>query len=318
MKLINMMGGLKSLPDPESGLLIHAIIGLAMMMRSRPIIEPEEFDPGPWCEQGFASLITESDLESGHELVHAPSPPASDPAMPTTASTRQQIIFSEMRELLVVEEYKVKNALLKKESVEQVFRWSHFRKLAVRARNVHYWCDLVDANRQSTPDRKHSPEPKASVLEENFDMCLVHAVRLFDRCIFEEYYSPKGPFPLSKGNFMQLLRGLGEVRARLSDTAMDARKYDMLWISTAGAYFEDAFLQQRFALGADPAPITHYFAAQFTKLARELGFTKFEELKVFLTKRYLYCPRLQDNTLRKLFPTRDTTVSVSRREAKAT
>ena len=66
-------------------------------------------------------------------------------------STKQQNLFAEMRELLVVEEYKVKNAQSKSEQTDQVFRWSHFRKLAVRARNVHYWCDLVDSNRQSSP-----------------------------------------------------------------------------------------------------------------------------------------------------------------------
>ena len=51
LRVIDMMGGLKSLPDSESGLMIHAVIGLAMLMRSRPLIEPDEFDPGPWASR---------------------------------------------------------------------------------------------------------------------------------------------------------------------------------------------------------------------------------------------------------------------------
>ena len=302
MKLIRLMGGLKALPDFESGIMIHAVIGLAMIMRSRPLIEPEEFDPGPWCEQSFAAVITKSDAEFGEELVRSPSPPAPDASTPTTASSRQQLIFAEMRQILVVEEYKVKHALSKSKQAAQAFRWSHFRKLAVRSKNAHYWCDLVDEAKDLAPVDYESFSPKTGTLKDTFDMCLFHAVRCFDRCIFEEQYSPAGPFPLSKGNYMQLLKGLGEVRETSSKEAMAARKYDMLWISTTGAYFEDTFLEQRFAIGADPAPITYYFARQFTKLAEELEFYELDGLKKFLRERYVYCARLQDDTLRKLLP----------------
>ena len=79
----------------------------------------------------------------------------------------------------------------------------------------------------------------------------------------------------------------------------------MLWISSVGAYFENTFLQQRFAVGPDSASVTYRFTTQFAKLAGELRFGDFDELKLFLRTRYLYCSRLQDATLRKLFPSQE-------------
>jgi hypothetical protein len=308
MKLVDMMGGLKALPDAESGLMIHAIIGLAMMMRARPIIEPEEFDPGTCCEQAFASVISDTHIDFGVILSQPPLPPPVDPSRPSTMSAMQRAVFAEMRELLLMEEYKVKHARSRADVAEKVFRWSHFRKLAVRARNVHYWCDLVEARRNSLDSNSSGsqtipPSPPTAAPDDTFDTCLVHATRLFDRCVFEEQYSPKGPFPLSKGNYMQLLKGMGEVRASSTAAEIAARRFDMLWIASAGAYFEDTFLQQRFAVGAGPGPVTYFFAPMFTKLVAELELEGFADTTAFLAQQYLYCPRLQDQTVRKLIPT---------------
>ena len=115
-----------------------------------------------------------------------------------------QYIFADMRELLLVEGFKVKNALSKSDKVAQVFRWSHFRKLAVRTRNVHYLCDLKDSIKA-----EHGQSHRSKKLDENFDTCLICATWLFDRCVFEEHHAPQGPLTLGNGYYLPARQSLG-------------------------------------------------------------------------------------------------------------
>jgi len=68
-----------------------------------------------------------------------------------------------------------------------MFRWSHARKISIRARGLHYWCDLLDAAReQGVP----IIAPLGTPLAITFDFALCVATRCFDRCIFDDYYLP--------------------------------------------------------------------------------------------------------------------------------
>jgi hypothetical protein len=305
MKLVDMMGGISKMPDAESGLLIHALIGLAMMSRSRPLVHPDDFDPGPWCEQEFAYVLPELSSPSGKTPTATIRPHRSSHASPT-----QRTIFAEMRELLQVEEYKLTHARDHSDQAEKVFRWAHFRKLAVRAWAMNSYCDLLEFQSSLpaiTPPFETSPPSVAAAQapQETFDTCMVHATRLFDRIIFEEQYSPQGPFPLSRGNYSALLAGLTAVQARSSRTELAVWKADILWMASAGAYFEDTFLQQRFKNNVGVGSITSHFSSGIPDLMKELGLGDLDDVKTFLTEQYLYCPRLQDATMNKLVPRLD-------------
>jgi hypothetical protein len=304
MKLLDMMGGILKMPDSESGLMIHALIGLAMMSRSRPLVHPDDFDPGPWSEQKFADLMPELSNTSGKTPASIKDRPQSQ------ASPTQRTIFAEMRELLQVEEYKLKHAQDQSEEIEKVFRWAHFRKLAVRAWAIHNYIDTLEFQSSLTtitPPFENSPPSVAAAQapEETLDTCMVHATRLFDRIIFEEQYSPQGPFPLSRGNYSALLAGLTAVQSRSTSTELAAWKADILWMASAGAYFEDTFLQQRFKNNVGVGSITSHFSDSIPGMVKELGLGGLDEVKTFLTEQYLYCPRLQDATMKKLVPLLD-------------
>jgi hypothetical protein len=218
---------------------------------------------------------------------------------------------------------------------EPVFRWSALRKLAIRARNLHLWCDLRDIMSQTAAENDRLDGLRASTSSTAFNLILCLAVRCFDRAIFEECYYTELP------SFRFSTMFLAEVEANLKrldppfpsgddpederpavqrQILQDEKRFDMLWIYSVGAYIEACNAKpsskrvstasaeslvsspatpgvgQQDANGEGNGP----FSALFSRLVKVLGFRTFEDVTNFLTERYLYCARVQDESLRKL------------------
>lgn len=331
-RVIGLMGGFKSLPQHEVELYVHAVVGLASKMNTRPIINPDTWDPGPWNSfrskgknkklQKWTQLSSspsssssspqsswESDVgDPGISYVHTPasSTIADDPQFgrPTKVSPQLRNILGELRELFAIEEIKVRSSpltsddVIAREEVVEMFRWSHLRTTAIRGRGLHHWCDLLETN-FANQSRDSRSAIRASGTYSTFDMCLCLAMRLLDRCILHEPYLKTGIFRQSQAYYGMLLGNLEKLRPEFDDRRgpYDDRSYDMLWIYSVGAHTENAFLKDK----GQPSQAAHrYFSDRFDLLAVSLGFKDYAQVSHFLEENYLYCARLQDLTLRNL------------------
>ena len=170
---------------------------------------------------------------------------------PTSVSSCLRAIFDEMKELLTVEDLKFNYALSKTHGATQIFRWSHARKVSIRSRALHYWCDLNEAaKREGQPVLTLQVPVRvglalSSTLALNHEFALCAAMRTFDRCVFEEHYQPGGVFRESKRYHLELAALMEALRPSAVEYFLtpDDRYYDILWIYSVGAYLEDVFMR---------------------------------------------------------------------------
>jgi hypothetical protein len=333
--VVDMMGGLKNMLPFQREALVFSQVACAWFNRQRPVFHPDEWDPPPWPEYS-RSLPQTLSLTVNNRV--PPAPPACTverSQQPSAMSPKMRSIVKELRDLLYVEEIKHSLAAAKDDMAERVFRWSALRKLAIRARNLHLWCDLRDMMSQTEARNDRFDGLRASTSSTAFNLILCLAVRCFDRAIFEECYYTELP------SFRFSTMFLAEVEANLQrldppfpsgddpederpavqrQILQDEKRFDMLWIYSVGAYIEACNAKpsskrvstasaeslvsspatpgvgQQDANGEGNGP----FSALFSRLVKVLGFRTFEDVTNFLSKRYLYCARVQDESLRKL------------------
>ncbi|OQV05386.1 hypothetical protein CLAIMM_10140 [Cladophialophora immunda] len=309
---VDRLGGLRNMGPGQSECLVFSQVAGAWFNRSRPIFHPDEWDPGPWAEQGFDfGELPPSMSGRNPACVCGPCP------RPSTISPGMQVTIDQVRELLRVEDLKLVLAASGDERATQVFRWSGLRKLAVGPTTC------VSGGSSSSGTMGYRPPVP-------FDTVLCLTVRCFDRAIFEEHYyaAADAPFRLSQIFLAEVAGCLQRLDPPFPDVAgpqgasphdrrirADERRYDMLWVCSVGAHIEEHHLSLA-ARQAPPLPSSSIsatgsrpqdttggsglFTAGFAKLARTLGFEGFDDVATFLAERYLYCPRLQDATLRRL------------------
>lgn len=329
-RVIGLMGGFQSLPALEIELYVHAIVGLASKMNTRPIIPPETWDPGPWHSftpkrrgRKFQLWSQRSSVPSssgsspqsswasdigdlGVSYAHTPASlnTSDDPQLlrPTTVSSQLRNILEELRELLAIEELKIRNVpfanVIAREDIIRMFRWSHLRTTAIRGRGLHHWCDLLESNAANQTLDSKLAIPTMNIYT-TFDMCLCLAMRLLDRCIFHEPYLKTGIFRQTKAYYDILRVSIDKLRPEfdMRQAPHDDRSYDMLWVYSVGAHTETAFLQDK---GQQSGEAHCYFRDRFGLLAASLTFKDFEQITSFLEENYLFSSRLQDFTLRNL------------------
>ncbi|KAK5052701.1 hypothetical protein LTR84_002567 [Exophiala bonariae] len=340
-RVIGLMGGFQSLSAHEVELFVHSVIGLATKLNARPIVSPETWDPGPW--HSYKSKGTTRKQQQWTQNAASPSSTGSSPqsswsvdnagyatlygytpaspgdssarqsARPTTVCPQLSNILEEMRELLAVEEIKIRSTpfasddAVARESLVHMFRWSHLRTTAIRGRGINHWCDLLlEANLAASQTQTHthtqdpaSPESAVVPSPSSFDICLCWAMRLLDRCILHEPYLKTNIFRQTQAYYQMLLSSVETLRPEydVRRGPYDSRSYDMLWVYSVGAHTEIAFLQGKGQPSVNPQ---QYFKGRFGRLAISLGFTDFWQIARFLEENYLYCPRYQDLTLRNL------------------
>ncbi|KAJ9604110.1 hypothetical protein H2200_011633 [Cladophialophora chaetospira] len=299
-KIVELSGGWGAFSRMEREILHTAACFLASGKRSRPVIELD--DPGHWH-----TFKTSKHLPPDGPNLIIPATAATTSIPPATAkSARLWKFFDDFRELLAVEEIKLLHRSSKNPSAVQMFRWSHARRIAVRGRSLHYWCDLLDEARANGAT---IITPIGTPLAVTLDFALCVATRCFDRCIFDDHYLPGGVYAESKRYHMELLSVMQPLRPVADDFSPipDEHTFDVLWIYSIGAYVEDVFmrpeLEKKGLIAGPPLPefAKRFFSTRFSYLAAaNLQFTKFEDISRFLSENYLYCPRLQDQSLRKL------------------
>ena len=309
-QILDTMGGWSAIGRMEKEILLGAVVNLAAASRSRPVMEVGDFDPGPWRERQWRpELIKSPSLYQDLRAAFPETPPIPTPVI-TYVSPRLRAIFNDLNEILAVEDLKFKWATSKVFGTTQIFRWSHARKVSIRARALHYWCDLNEsAKRDGTPVLTlHVPVrigmALPSPLALNYEFALCAAMRTFDRCIFEEHYQPAGVFRESKRYHMELSAVMEAIRPAADDFShvTNDHLYDVLWIYSVGAYVEDVFMRPELRRKDDPVPHQdRFFSMRFSYLvATSLEFSSFEDVTKLLRVNYLYYPRLQDASLRKL------------------
>ncbi|KIW70698.1 hypothetical protein PV04_02943 [Phialophora macrospora] len=309
-KIIDAMGGWSVIGRMEKEILLGAVVNLAAGLRARPVMDIGDFDPGPWrARQWSPELKNFSPLYDDLRLAFPKTLSLPSPK-PTHVTPKLRAIFDDMKELLAVEDLKFKYATSKASGATQMFRWSHARKVSLRSRTLHYWCDLNEAAKRegtpiltlSVPGRVGMATPSSLALNYEFALCV--AMRMFDRCIFEEHYQPAGVFRESKRYHMELAAVIEAIRPGTDDFSLvlDNHTYDVLWIYSVGAYVEDVFMRPQLERNGDPVPHQdRFFSMRFSYLvATNLEFGSFEDVTKLLRENYLYYPRLQDASLRKL------------------
>lgn len=331
-RVIGLMGGFDSLSPYEVELFVHSVMGLSTKLNARPIVSPDAWDPGPWHsyrsggnnkkgqqwtrnstspsstgnspqsswpadDSRYAALYNSSPVSPGDSY-------ARKSARPTTVSPQLSHILEEMRELVAVEEMKIRSTsiasgdAITREGIVHMFRWSHLRTTAIRGRGMNHWCDLLETNLTNQFPDPMSPKSVAGTYS-SFDVCLCWAMRLLDRCILHEPYLKTNIFRQTQVYHQMLLSSVETLQPEydIRRGPYDDRSYDMLWIYSVGAHTETAFLQDK----GQPLPTSqHYFKDRFGRLAISLGFTDFWQIARFLEENYVYCPRYQDLTLRNL------------------
>ena len=303
-KIVDLSGGLGAFSRMEREVLFMGACFLATGKRSRPVIEIDDFDPGHWHEYKASKPLPSDELELD---IPAAIPTSNTPAL-SAASPRLRRFFDEIRELLAIEELKLRHASFRKLSAVRLFRWSLARQITIRGRSLHYWCDLLDEARAKGAT---IIVPIGTPLAITFDFALCIAMRCFERCIFDDHYLPGGVYPESKRYHMELLSVMQPLRPVADDFSLvpDQHTFDVLWICSIGAYVEDKFFEPELEkkgrqVGMAPGLsefAKRFFSTRFSYLtAAMLQFTKFEDISNFLGEHYLYCPRLQDQSLRKL------------------
>jgi hypothetical protein len=295
-KIVGLCGGWQSFTSIQQELVMGSALILASFTRSRPAIDLEALDPGPWHTPTTPdSLASQYSPWSMLRTLSNTSSPQS-----ATTSTRLSILFDELRELLEVEDLKLQLAASTSDVAVRVFRWTHLRKLTIRGRLFHYWCDLVD---EAEREGDMTVTAMASVLPVTYEFALLLAVHMFQRAVFDDHYVPGNVYPEAERYYQELVSVMVVLRPVSEDLTniRDEHSLDALWIYSVGAYVEDKFLRAA-SSGSGMAPSGRlFFISRFNRLVRYSAYgLDLDEMLALLERQYLYCPRVQEESLRKL------------------
>ncbi|KAI1618713.1 hypothetical protein EDD36DRAFT_460352 [Exophiala viscosa] len=272
------MGGTKALPRLQLEMDVYGLLNISIVVGCRPLIASSEFDPGPLSgSQHLSSLVRSCVDDRG---------PSTKKSVASAMSPTLMATHAEIRELLDVQEAKLKYASSAAKEVESLFRWSHLRWMAARTRLFEHWRDLVDATIDGSTNN-------------HLDLALCQATMLFERCIFEDMHSLEMRFQLTRLTYAMVVASLQGIKPEfdITQAATDTRKYDLLWIYSVGAWVEDSFSA---ALSPSDTMQYAFFANQFTKLAAQLSFVSIGTMAPPLCENYLYIPKHQDKPLQRL------------------
>jgi hypothetical protein len=238
-KMVDLSGGWGAFSRMEREIVTTAACFISTGRRSRPVIDIDDFDPGTWQEYKSSKPLPDDGLDLDIAATEcAPPTPALSAVTP-----RLQAFFDEIRELLSIEEMKLRHGVSTKPGAVRMFRWSHARRMTIRGRSLHYWCDLLDKARAT---RATIIAPIGTPLAITFDFALCIATRCFERCVFDDHYLRGGVYVESKRYHMELLSVMQPLRPVADDFALvpDQHTLDVLWICSIGAYVEDAFMPE--------------------------------------------------------------------------
>ena len=104
----------------QSETLIFSQAASAFFNRSRPIFQPDEWDPGPWSQYRL-TLPELLAMMPNHELSPFRQPLSYESSRPSAIPLEMKELVDQLRELLYVEEIKAALAVSRGETAAQVF-----------------------------------------------------------------------------------------------------------------------------------------------------------------------------------------------------
>lgn len=290
-RIIDLMGGLNALSWYHQEIVIHAFSHLNGCTKAHPLVLPQEIDPGSLALQPWAKeYLKDRDLTIAAESIGK--------------STLDRLL-ADLRELIAVEDVKVKFATRRSKEVDQIFRWAHRRRYAIRSQHLQYWSDLTE--RTSAVEPVNTFSLKASeVYYSSLEICLCCAVKLFELVVLE--VSLAATFMGIRHCYAVqsvLLRCLQKLGWSIEDISVeDHRAFDLLWIYSVGAFAEEQYLQ--LSDNADIVPFaldgkTRWFSRRFAAAAQRLKFETFDQVVTFFEQSYAYCARMEEASLSRVF-----------------
>ncbi|KIW64764.1 hypothetical protein PV04_09674 [Phialophora macrospora] len=314
-RIVRMLGGLKTLSGHQLELIARVIVGQASLNSARPAVDPDEWDPGPWSMSRSAFPPLEHNctdlgavlpaLCAACGLLSTKDVDGSGEYRPSTACAMLRSLLEDTRELAMIEDVKVTQSPLnlpsttERDHLHRLCRWSNLRTSALRGRCLQHWCDISESLLVSASSPPPESAPTAEKRYGTFDLSMCLALRLLDKCIFQEPYLA-AKFRESQVFYDKLYENVLKIDPPFGQLgeAVDMRRFDMLWIYSVGAYTEQAYLKHNDGRGGFRE--IDYFGTRIGPLAAQLGFKDFDDLAGFLQQQYLYCPRLQDVYLQQL------------------
>lgn len=252
--ILRTMGGFKVLPDPKKESSIWMFVNVCFYFDIRPLIRPQEFDPGP--------LSSHSALKTIHEAVQGDRPVVfrriTGTATSTLAGGTLVSLWEAMSEAQRAVDFIRSGRPLPSHQSAALHRWLFLRKLATRVRLEHLWHDLkllIDdsAAQQKVVSSDAPTSPRHLLLL--WQICLCMASRIFDELVFDRLHpadDSTGHWAFYFGRYLSFLRLLEqEVGAEpgqsepTSDTNVQHEHHTvLLWLYLIGATVERLMFHQ--------------------------------------------------------------------------
>jgi hypothetical protein len=296
-RILDIMGGLKTLPWVYQETVINVFSHLAGNVRMRPSIHPREWDPGPLDRQAWKNNYPQA-IDNMTTSLGA-SLEADEPISVLEG------ILRDIRELVAVEEVKLAQASTESEDVDQIYRWTYRRRYAIRAYALQHWCDLTEPTNAVGPTTVPSPSV-TTVYHSSLEISLCCAIRLFELGIVEVCGLKVGAWVRHihavQGMLLGCLLALDRDIEDMDTT--DQAAPDMLWIYSVGAAVEEEYIRYADKAALEPFGLDkhpRWFSLRFAVAARRLGFEDFEQVIALFKRRYVYSTRTQDKNMRRVF-----------------
>jgi len=278
-QMVVAMGGLRSIPPARREIVLTMNTSLAYWTLSRPLFDAtEDWDPGPF-NSNFKAVVDHD--QATFEIGTAIQIQNLLPVDPLIQSTRFVSIIRELRELMVVEDFKVNIRYVPANA--ELFRWAFLRLNACNVRILTLYDDTVAPIRP--PGR--SPDIGWTIFPTDasaIDACAILAA------MYAEIQAMHYTFAFdSRFRFQQLLVHAHKACLKYLGLREFMRKSRLfLWTLFMGAVYEEMLSTRGVK--------NDWLSVRFATLATTLGLRTPNDLREVF-RHFLYCERTQGHLL---------------------
>ncbi|ETN40378.1 uncharacterized protein HMPREF1541_04655 [Cyphellophora europaea CBS 101466] len=186
--LQTLMGGFDVLPDPKRESAMWMFVSVCFHFATRPLVRPEDFDPGPLSAQRHLNAPAIRQIEqSARQASHGRS---TGTVFSKLAGSRLVTLWEAMDEALPAVEVVRKNKTLRKDVLGRLSRWLFRRKLATRAHLDHLWHDTKSRYDEASREHQMTKDDNFSSKRHicMWQLCICMASRIFDGLMFEKLH----------------------------------------------------------------------------------------------------------------------------------
>jgi Fungal specific transcription factor domain len=315
-RILHLIGGIQALHWVYQEALINVFLTFAGNITEPSSLNPDEWDPGHLSLQNWWQRRKDWHIPPTSSLQHS-SLNADRLLTISCDSNALYRILSALRELVVIEGLKLKQAKNSSPDVNLMFRWSLRRRYAVRAHILQYWYDHVQRDKVSYRVAIINPHV-LEVKHSSPQICVCWATRLFELALLEQ-------IPPSTGKWVRQVEAVHAtllkcVKNVLTSDGLGSDRFcislDFLWICSVGACFEHKYLVQTTVSEAkcgfqdpeDPEEVfdlpgsdRRWFSSAFTMCSGRFKSLDFSCLVDVLAETYVYSKISQEGILEGLF-----------------